>query len=98
DHRGLAKAEVWIHDPTLLGIAGMLPLQVEYLIAGGDVPAQAARMRVPYADDPTQDGNFTDQASNVREPTACWFFATTDGERNFELPRLRACTSQLRAL
>jgi hypothetical protein len=55
-------------------------------------------MRVPFADDPTQDGNFTDQASNVREPTACWFFATADAEGNFELPGLLDRTYTLRAL
>ena len=56
DERGVAGAEVWIHDPTLFGIAGMLPLQLEYLIADGEVSPQAARMPVPFADDPTQDG------------------------------------------
>ncbi|HEU4420768.1 MAG TPA: sigma-70 family RNA polymerase sigma factor [Planctomycetota bacterium] len=98
DKRGLAGAEVWIHDPTLLGIAGMLPLQLEYLIAGGEVPAQAARMPVPYVDDPTQDGSFTNQAGIVREPNACWFFATTDAEGDFELPGLLDRTYTLRAL
>ncbi|HZN39528.1 MAG TPA: sigma-70 family RNA polymerase sigma factor [Planctomycetota bacterium] len=98
DKRGLGGAEVWIHDPTLFGIAGMLPMQLEYLIAGGEVPAQAARIPVPFADDPTHDGNFTNQASPVREPTACWFFATADAEGNFELPGLLDRTYTLRAL
>ena len=98
DKRGLPGAEVWIHDPTLFGIAGLLPMQLEYLIAGGEVPPQAARIPVPYADDPTQDGNFTNQNSPVREPTACWFFATTDAEGNFELPGFLDRTYTLRAL
>jgi hypothetical protein len=98
DQRGLAGAEVWLEDPTLLGIAGILPLQLEYLIAGGEVPAQAARMQVPHADDPTRDGERTGQANNVRDPTACWFFATTDADGNFELPGLLDRTYTLRAL
>ncbi|HLQ37002.1 MAG TPA: sigma-70 family RNA polymerase sigma factor, partial [Planctomycetota bacterium] len=63
DRHGVAGAEVWIADPTLLGIASVLPLQLEYLVAGGEVPPQAARMRVPHADEPTKDENFTDQVS-----------------------------------
>lgn len=86
--RGLANAEVWIGDPTPLGIAGLLPLQLEYLIAGGAVPAAAARMPVPFADDPQQDGQFMDQASVVRQPTACWFYVTTDANGAYELPGL----------
>lgn len=94
----VAKAEVWIADPTPLGIAGMLPLHIEYLIAGGQVPPQAARMRVPHIDDPTQGDNFMDQASNVPMPTAAWFYATTDENGAFELPGLLDRSYTLKAL
>src|SRR5690606_20682577 len=40
DRNGIAGAEVWISDPTPLGIAGIMPMQLEYLIAGGLVPPQ----------------------------------------------------------
>jgi RNA polymerase sigma-70 factor (ECF subfamily) len=94
----IAGAEVWIADPTPLGIAGLLPLQLEYLIAGGPVPPQASRMRVPHADEPTHDGEVTTQASVVAEPTACWFWVTTDASGVFELPGLLDRTYSLRAL
>ena len=98
DGRGLAKAEVWIADPTPLGIAGLLPLQLEYLLAGGPVPPQAARMPVPHADSPTTEGHFMDNASVVPMPTACWFYATTDENGAFELGGLLDRPYSLRAL
>lgn len=94
----VAKAEVWLADPTPLGIAAVLPLQVEYLIAGGPVPPQAARMRVPFADEPTRGDNFMDQASNVPFPTASWFWVTTDENGSFELPGLLDRAYTLKAL
>ncbi len=96
--RGIAKAEVWISDPTPLGIAAVLPLHTEYLIAGGEVPPQAARMRVPDADEPTRDGNFMDQASSKVTPSACWFFVTTDDQGAFELGGLLDRSYTLKAL
>lgn len=98
DGNGLAKAEVWIADPTPLGIAGLLPMQLEYLLAGGPVPPQAARMPVPHADAPTTDGHFMDNASVVPAPTACWYYATTDENGAFELGGLLDRPYSLRAL
>jgi len=98
DKKGIAGAEVWIVDPTPFGIAGVLPMQLEYLVAGGEVPKQAARMKVPFADEPTREDNFINQMSNPKEPSACWYFVTTDAEGDFELPGLLDRGYQLRAL
>lgn len=98
DGRGVPGAVVWVQDPTLLGIAGMLPMQLEYLIAGGEVPPLAARMRVPFADEPTVDEHFNDQAGVVEEPNACWYFATAGDDGAFELGGLLPRTYSLRAL
>ncbi|MBK8098330.1 MAG: sigma-70 family RNA polymerase sigma factor [Planctomycetes bacterium] len=98
DGHGVPGAIVWVQDPTLLGIAGMLPVQLEYLIAGGEVPPLAARMRVPFADDPTVDEHFNDQTSVVENPTACWYFATADDDGAFNLGGLLPRSYALRAL
>ncbi|MEO6596579.1 MAG: carboxypeptidase-like regulatory domain-containing protein [Planctomycetota bacterium] len=98
DKNGIAGAEVWINDPTPLGVAGMLPLQLEYLIAGGEVPRQAARMQVPFADDPTQDSEVMTQNGRPQAPTACWFYVTTNAEGLFELPGLLDRSYSLKAL
>jgi len=90
-------ALVWVADPTLLGIAGVLPLQTEYMLAGGELPAQAARMPVRFADDPTHDDMFLDQSSNAPQPTSCWFFTTSGKDGQFELPGLLARDYRVRA-
>ena len=97
DRRGVAGAEVWLHDPTPLGVAGIFPLQIEYLIAGGAVPPHADSRPVEFADDPTQDGNFIDQGA-VPKPSAGWFYVTTDDDGGFELPGLLDRVYELRAL
>lgn len=94
----VAGALVWVHDPTLLGIAGMLPLYTEYVLAGGEVPPHAARMPVPFADDPTRGDNYTDITSTSSRPSASWFFATADEQGGFELPGLLPRDYTLRAL
>ncbi|MBL8754630.1 MAG: sigma-70 family RNA polymerase sigma factor [Planctomycetes bacterium] len=98
DGAAIAKAEVWIDDPTPLGIAAVLPLQAEYLIAGGAVPPQAARMRVPHADEPTRADNFMDQTSDNATPSACWYFVITDEQGTFELGGLLDRSYRLKAL
>lgn len=98
DQRGIAGAEVWIDDPTPLGIAGLLPLQLEYLLAGGLVPRQASQMRVPFADRPTEDGSDITQFSMTREASACWYFVTTDANGEFALPGLLDRSYTLKAL
>jgi hypothetical protein len=85
DDRPLEGAVVWIADPTLLGIAGVLPVQTEYVLAGGELPPQAARMPVQFADDPTREDMYLDQTGNAPQPTAGWWFVTTDEHGAFEL-------------
>src|SRR5262249_53990328 len=98
DGKGIAGAIVWATDPTRLGIVGIVPVQLEYLLAGGDVPPQAFRQPPRFADDPTKDGMFVDHATNAVEPSACWYFATADAQGDFELPGLLAREYTLRAL
>jgi RNA polymerase sigma-70 factor (ECF subfamily) len=98
DGKGVADAVVWATDPTLLGIAGIVPLQTEYLLAGGEVPAGASRMPVRFADNPKVDDNFTDSARNMTEPNACWYFTTSNSNGDFELGGLLPRSYTLRAL
>jgi RNA polymerase sigma-70 factor (ECF subfamily) len=98
DGRPIPKAIVWATDPTLLGIAGLLPVQTEFLLAGGAVPAQAARMPVRFADRPEVEGHFTDHVSDPDEPSACWYFVTSDEQGAFEVPGLLPREYTLRAL
>jgi RNA polymerase sigma-70 factor (ECF subfamily) len=98
DGKGIAGAIVWATDPTRLGIVGIVPVQLEYLLAGGDVPPQAFRQQPRFADDPTKDWMFVDHATNAVEPSACWYFATADAQGDFELPGLLPREYTLRAL
>lgn len=96
DRQPVEGALVWLDDPTLLGIAGMLPVQTEYVLAGGEVPPQGSRQPAAL-DEPTQDGSVTCQNRNVDEPSACWFFVRADEHGAFELPGLLEREYRVRA-
>ncbi|MGE3172603.1 MAG: sigma-70 family RNA polymerase sigma factor [Planctomycetota bacterium] len=97
DEQPVEGAAVWVDDPTLLGIAGMLPVRVEYLLGGGELPRQAATMPVPLADDPGREDLFMDQTTGRMVPTACWYFVRTAKDGRFELTGLLPRDYRLRA-
>lgn len=97
DRRPIAGAEVWIDDPTPFGVAGRIPLQLEYLVGGGVVP-RGASQPVPEADDPTTGDHVSTQLSKARTATAAWFFVTSDQDGNFAVPGLLDRSYTLKAL
>ena len=88
DHDGkpASGVSVWIADPTPTAPIGMMPAQLEGLMAGADVPPMALESEFNL---PQEDGdNFNDWTSNAGPPTAFWFWVSTDRNGRFELPGL----------
>lgn len=86
DREPIADAMVWIADPTPLGVAGMSPLQIESLLAGGEVLPEAVGTAQEL---PAEDGDHTwDRGRVLDEPSALWHWVRTDAEGRFLLEGL----------
>ncbi len=102
DEQGpVAGAEVWIDDPTRLGAVRGQPVQIEYVVAGGALRCRGRPIPLldptVAADPAIDDRTVPTQFAHEDEPTASWFFVTTDGDGRFTLPGLLDRPSALRA-
>jgi len=101
EHGPVAGAEVWIDDPTRFGAVRGQPVQLEYFVAGGALRCRGRPIPLLDAatvDDPAiDDRQVPAQFAHEDEPTASWFFVTTDGEGRFTLPGLLDRPAALRA-
>lgn len=87
---------VAIDDPDQLGLAGMVPIQLEYLLAGGTLPLGALRPS-PHQDTPTEGDNESVNTRSIGEPDATWFYVRTGKDGAFELPGLQDRSYRVRA-
>jgi len=93
----ITGALVAIDDPEQLGIVGRVPIQLEYLLAGGAIPPAALRQS-PHLENPMAEDNFMDQYSSVRDPDATWYYVKSDQDGRFELKGLLARDYRVRAI
>lgn len=93
----LAGALVWTPDAELFGLAGFVPVSVEYLSAGGAAPPQRP---LPEAlrDNPLEGEVTRGGMWRARQPSASWFYTETDVDGNFELTGLQQRAYRLRAM
>jgi len=82
DGQPVARAEVWVANPEAFGVGGIRPLQLEYLLAGGDLPRGADR-EPPHADDPLSTGNVTVNIGSPPSPSAGFWYAVADDRGKF---------------
>lgn len=90
-------ALVWAADPTHLGLANGVPVQVEYALAGGPTTGRGLRLPDGVLDDPLSGDSYTDITPTMDEPTAHWFFVLADRTGTFEVPGLLEREYRLRA-
>src|SRR5262245_41047091 len=82
DGQPVAGAEVWIANPEPFGVSGIVPLQLEHLLAGGALPPGADR-EPQYADDPLRTGKVTIVLGSPPFPTARFWYAVADDRGMF---------------
>lgn len=82
DGAPLAGAQAWVADPTLFGLIGGLPAQLESLSAGARVVG-AGR-----ADGAPEGAGTFDITATQREPNSWWSWVTTREDGRFEIPGL----------
>ena len=82
DGQPVAGAEVWVANPEPFGLGGIVPLQLEYLLAGGALPRGAER-EPQHADDPLSTGSVTVNSGNPGLPTASFWYAVADAQGVF---------------
>jgi hypothetical protein len=80
-------AQVWIADPSPFGPIGMMPTQLEGLMAGASVPAMAVESA---ANLPDEDGeNYWNSTNRAGPPTAFWNWIACDGDGRLTLTGLQ---------
>ena len=82
DGQPVAGAEVWVANPEPFGVGGVQPLQLEYLVAGGDLPAGADR-EPQHADDPLSTGIAMSHQESPASPTAGFWYAVANDRGEF---------------
>ncbi|MCP3916968.1 MAG: sigma-70 family RNA polymerase sigma factor [bacterium] len=78
-------AHVWLVDPTLFGVSGMSPIQLEGLLGGVDPDPSGAEPGDSQLAGALARGAQLDDKGIRRRADATWPFVTTDGHGEFEL-------------
>ncbi|MEE9127156.1 MAG: sigma-70 family RNA polymerase sigma factor [Planctomycetota bacterium] len=93
DGKPVPNALVWALDTTSFG---NLPVQLEFMSAGGRVPpGEALELPVIKDDKPAPVSNKMDHA---KAPSVFWYYESTDADGRFTLPGLMQHSYRLRAM
>ena len=93
----LAGALVWTPDAELFGLAGVVPMAIEFLSAGGEAPRQRPLPK-KSRDNPLEGDGSTGGMWHAKKPSASWYFAKTDRDGRFTLPGLQDRKYRVRAM